>query len=175
MKAAIMAVTALLWITGCKHEEKHEARADAAIMDTASAAKAPASGVKEDMRKASNDVADTSAKLMDKAKAGMAKAGNKVGEEAKDIKEAMNVDHGKTPADVKLNKRIRSSLESRKAVAGEAKDIHISTDNGMVTITGTVTSSDDQKAIASIVANIAGKAKVKDDLKVAERVGAHTD
>lgn len=103
-------------------------------------------------------------------------AAEKTEEEARqtgrDIGELFAGDKGKTDADKALTSRIRTALKNDKAAAKEASDINIDTENGVVRLTGTVATADDKKEIARVAGTAAGTAKVRDEIKVAERVGA---
>jgi osmotically-inducible protein OsmY len=71
------------------------------------------------------------------------------------------------PADLDLTKRIRQSLMADKSLSTYARNIKIVTVNGSVTLNGVVRSEDEKGAIEMKAANIAGKSKVTNDLKIA--------
>lgn len=178
MKAAIAAIAAMIWITGCNREAKRD--------QGETSGEAAARQAKEEARQTGRDIKegaeDAGAKVQEEArqsgrdiKEGAQKAGAKTKEEvrqtSRDIKEAVAGDRGKTEADRKLNARIREALNKDNTVASEADDVDIRTENGKVELQGTVTSKDAKQGIARIAGDIAGKAQVVDKVKVAERVG----
>lgn len=200
MKAAIAAIAAMIWITGCNKEAKQdqgETSGEAAARQTEEetrqtgrdmeeAGKQSGSKIEEEGRQTSRDVGEGASKAGSKAKEearqsgrdikeGAQAAGSKTKEEvrqtSRDIKEAVSGDQGKTEADKKLNARIREALKQDKTVASEAGDVDIRTENGKVELQGTVTSKEAKQGIARIAGDIAGKTMVQDKVKVAERVG----
>lgn len=224
MKAAIAAISAMIWITGCNKEADRENgnAGESAAREAAEesreagtelneAGKPAGSKVGDGARRTGTDAGESGnkadieigeearqtgrnvegpGKVGDKIREesrqtgrdireGADRAGAKAGEEARqtgrDLGEAMaRGDAGKTDADRQLTARIRAALKADKDVAAEAGDVRIRTENGSVNLVGTVTSKDAKEDIARIAGDIAGKAKVDDDLKVAERVGAGT-
>lgn len=83
-------------------------------------------------------------------------------------------DRGKTEADKKVSERVREALKADKTLADDASDIHISTVNGEVNLTGTVATAEAAKAIGKVASTVAGAKKVDNDIKVTERIGAGT-
>lgn len=76
-------------------------------------------------------------------------------------------DKGATPADQALNQRIRQALGGDMTLATTLQKIHLDTDNGEVTLHGSV-ATDKQKAdIATKVQQIAGVKKVDNQLRIA--------
>ncbi|MEO7209254.1 MAG: BON domain-containing protein [Steroidobacteraceae bacterium] len=69
--------------------------------------------------------------------------------------------------DLGLTKRIRQSLMRDKSLSTYAHNIKIVTVGGKVTLNGVVRSEDEKDAIEMKAANIAGKSKVTNDLKIA--------
>jgi osmotically-inducible protein OsmY len=69
-------------------------------------------------------------------------------------------------ADRDLTRRIRKSVVSDKDLSVEAHNIHISAQDGAVTLIGTVKSDDEKKAIEDKATEIAGAGKVTDELSV---------
>jgi hyperosmotically inducible periplasmic protein len=69
--------------------------------------------------------------------------------------------------DLDLTKRIRQSIMADKSLSTYAHNIKIVTVNGSVTLNGVVRSDDEKAAVEMKAANIAGKNKVKNDLKIA--------
>jgi hyperosmotically inducible periplasmic protein len=70
-------------------------------------------------------------------------------------------------ADIDLTKRIRQSVIADKSLSTYAHNIKIVTAKGNVTLNGVVRSEEEKSAIEMKAANIAGKDKVTNDLKVA--------
>jgi hyperosmotically inducible periplasmic protein len=71
------------------------------------------------------------------------------------------------PTDLDLTKRIRQSLMADKSLSTYAHNIKIVTVSGSVTLNGVVRSEDEKDAIEMKAANIAGKSKITDNLKIA--------
>ena len=69
-------------------------------------------------------------------------------------------------ADRDLTRRIRKAVVSDKDLSVEAHNIHISAQDGAVTLIGTVKSDDEKKAIEDKATEIAGAGKVTDELSV---------
>jgi|GEM_PF-4954998 len=180
MKAAIIAVSALLWMTACNRESKQAARENAAAKDSAAAANREAAKdtnaagkgmgekAKEETRQTARDVSEGAATAAGKVKEGANKAGEKV-------ENVFLKDKGLTKEDAKVNERIRAVLKKNKEVSPEAADISLVTQNGEVTLHGTVTSATIRDEAVRLAKNVAGKSKVTSDLKVAERVGTGPD
>lgn len=70
-------------------------------------------------------------------------------------------------SDLDLTKRIRQSVIADKSLSSYAHNIKIVTVNGSVTLNGVVRSEDEKAAVELKAANIAGKGKVSDELKIA--------
>jgi len=76
-------------------------------------------------------------------------------------------DKGATPTDQALNQRIRQALSGDMTLATAIQRVHFDTDNGEVTLHGSV-ATDKQKAdIAAKVQQIAGVKKVDNQLRTA--------
>ena len=69
--------------------------------------------------------------------------------------------------DLDLTKRIRQSIMADKSLSTYAHNIKIVTVNGSVTLNGVVRSDDEKAAVEMKAANIAGKNKVTNELKIA--------
>ncbi len=65
-----------------------------------------------------------------------------------------------------LTRKIRRAVVSDKDLSIEAHNIHISAQDGAVTLTGTVKSDQEKQAIEDKAASIAGAGKVTDELSV---------
>jgi hyperosmotically inducible periplasmic protein len=72
-------------------------------------------------------------------------------------------------ADRQLMQKIRKSVVADKNLSLEAHNIHIAAQNGAVTLTGTVKSDDEKKAIEDKATQIAGTGNVTDQLTVSEK------
>jgi osmotically-inducible protein OsmY len=70
-------------------------------------------------------------------------------------------------ADRELTRKIRRSVVSDKDLSVEAHNIHIAAQGGAVTLTGTVKSDDEKKAIEDKATQFAGDGTVTDELSVA--------
>lgn len=178
MKAAIAAMAAIIWMTGCNREAKRdqgETSGEAAARQAEEETRQTGRDIKEGAGKAADKVQEEARQSGRDIKEGARKAGAKTTEEvrqtSRDIKEAVAGDQGTTEADKKLNTRIRDALNKDKAVASDADDVDIRTGNGKVELQGTVTSKEAKQGIARIAGEIAGKTQVVDKVKVAERVG----
>jgi osmotically-inducible protein OsmY len=69
-------------------------------------------------------------------------------------------------ADRQLTAKIRRAVVADKNLSLEAHNVHISAQDGAVTLTGTVKSDDEKKAIEDKATEIAGTGKVTDNLTV---------
>ena len=74
--------------------------------------------------------------------------------------------HKMSKADRTLTKNIRKAIVSDKNLSIEAHNVHISAQDGNVTLTGPVKSDDEKKAVEDKAAQIAGSGKVTNDLTV---------
>ncbi|MGP0071286.1 MAG: BON domain-containing protein [Bryobacteraceae bacterium] len=72
-------------------------------------------------------------------------------------------------ADRQLTAKIRKAVVSDKDLSVEAHNIHISAQDGAVTLTGSVKSDDEKKAIEDKATEIAGAGKVTDELSVSQK------
>ncbi|HEX5226860.1 MAG TPA: BON domain-containing protein [Bryobacteraceae bacterium] len=72
-------------------------------------------------------------------------------------------------ADRQLTAKIRRAVVSDKALSVEAHNVHIAAQDGAVTLTGTVKSDDEKKAIEDKAAEVAGAGKVTNNLTVAQK------
>jgi hyperosmotically inducible protein len=69
-------------------------------------------------------------------------------------------------ADRDLTQKIRRAVVSDKSLSVEAHNIHITAQDGSVTLIGTVKSDDEKKSIEDKATGIAGAGKVTDQLSV---------
>jgi osmotically-inducible protein OsmY len=72
-------------------------------------------------------------------------------------------------ADRELTQKIRKSVVSDKTLSVAAHNVHIVAQGGAVTLTGTVKSEDEKKAIEDKATEIAGAGKVTNELVVSEK------
>jgi osmotically-inducible protein OsmY len=72
-------------------------------------------------------------------------------------------------ADRELTQKIRKSVVSDKNLSIAAHNIHIGAQDGAVTLTGTVKSDDEKKAVEDKAAEIAGVGKVTSELTVSQK------
>jgi osmotically-inducible protein OsmY len=72
-------------------------------------------------------------------------------------------------ADRELTQKIRKSVVSDKTLSVAAHNIHIGAQDGAVTLTGTVKSDEEKKAIEDKATEIAGAGKVTSELSVSEK------
>jgi osmotically-inducible protein OsmY len=72
-------------------------------------------------------------------------------------------------ADRELTAKIRKAVVSDKDLSLEAHNIHISAQDGAVTLTGSVKSDDEKKAIEDKATEIAGAGKVTNELSVSQK------
>ena len=70
-------------------------------------------------------------------------------------------------ADRELTAKIRRSVVSDKTLSVAAHNVHIAAQDGAVTLTGTVKSDDEKKAVEDKATQIAGDGKVTSELTVA--------
>jgi osmotically-inducible protein OsmY len=72
-------------------------------------------------------------------------------------------------ADRELAQKIRKSLVSDKTLSVAAHNVHIGAQDGAVTLTGTVKSEEEKKAVEDKATAIAGTGKVTSELTVSEK------
>lgn len=70
-------------------------------------------------------------------------------------------------SDIDLTNRIRKSLMADKSLSTYAHNVKIVTVNGSVTLNGVVRSHQEKNVVETKAAEVAGKANVTDDLKIA--------
>jgi hyperosmotically inducible protein len=71
-------------------------------------------------------------------------------------------------ADRDLTQKIRKSVVSDKSLSVAAHNVHIAAQDGAVTLTGTVKSEDEKKAVEDKATEIAGAGKVTSQLTVSQ-------
>jgi len=79
---------------------------------------------------------------------------------------AMNKDMAITDADKRLNSQIRQSLNSDTSLANVGQNIHFSTQNGEVTLHGSVASETEKNQIEEKVTQLSEVKSVKNELEV---------
>ena len=72
-------------------------------------------------------------------------------------------------ADRDLTAKIRRAVVSDKDLSLEAHNIHITAQDGAVTLVGTVKSDDEKKAVEDKASEIAGAGKVTNNLTVSQK------
>jgi osmotically-inducible protein OsmY len=72
-------------------------------------------------------------------------------------------------SDRELTRKIRRAVVSDKDLSVEAHNIHITAQDGAVTLIGTVKSGDEKKAVEDKATQIAGAGKVTDQLTVSQK------
>lgn len=80
--------------------------------------------------------------------------------------EAAREDIAATQADRVLNQRIREALSSDSALAAATSTLHLESDNGEVTLHGSVATDEQKSAIVNMIAQVSGVKEVHDQLKV---------
>lgn len=76
-------------------------------------------------------------------------------------------DQAKSEADRTLNQNIHQALNADSALSASAKNVHFNTDNGKVTLQGTVPTEKDKKDIEAKVEKITGVKDVDNQLQLA--------
>jgi len=79
---------------------------------------------------------------------------------------AMNKDMATTEADKRLNSQIRQSLSSDTSLANVAQNIHFSTQNGRVTLHGSVASETEKNQLEEKVTQLNDVKSVQNELEV---------
>jgi osmotically-inducible protein OsmY len=72
-------------------------------------------------------------------------------------------------ADRELTQKIRKAVVADKSLSLEAHNVHIGAQDGAVTLTGTVKSEDEKKAVEDKANEIAGTGKVTNELSVSDK------
>lgn len=76
-------------------------------------------------------------------------------------------DRAATPADQALNQRIRQALSGDMTLATAIQKVHLDTNNGEVTLHGSVATDKQEADIVAKVQHIAGVKKVENQLRIA--------
>jgi osmotically-inducible protein OsmY len=69
-------------------------------------------------------------------------------------------------ADRDLTKNVRKAIVSDKSLSVAAHNVHIAAQDGSITLTGTVKSDEEKKAVEDKATEVAGAGKVTDNLTV---------
>lgn len=80
---------------------------------------------------------------------------------------AAATDQAKSEADRTLNQNIHQALNADAALSASAKNVHFNTDNGKVTLRGTVPTEKDKKDIEAKVEKMTGVKDVDNQLQIA--------
>lgn len=78
----------------------------------------------------------------------------------------MAMDKGLTETDRTLNDQIRIALKADTALSDASEKVTLSSDNGVVTLNGTVPTEKDKKDLESLVKSKAGVKKVENNLQI---------
>jgi BON domain len=97
------------------------------------------------------------------------------GMSAPDRPSSAMTDQGMTEADRTLNQNIRKALSADSSLASSAKNVHFSTDNGKVTLQGTVATEKDKENIEAKVEKMTGVKDVNNQLQVASSTSGATE
>jgi hypothetical protein len=76
-------------------------------------------------------------------------------------------DTGSTDADKRLNSQIRQSLNADTSLAGVGRNVHLTTENGKVTLHGSVSSEAEKQQIEQKVKQMSDVDDVQNQLQVA--------
>jgi osmotically-inducible protein OsmY len=80
-----------------------------------------------------------------------------------------------TEADRTLNQNIRKALSADSALVSSATNVHFNTDNGTVTLQGTVATAKDKENIEAKVEKLTGVKDVNNQLQVASSTSHTTE
>jgi osmotically-inducible protein OsmY len=84
-------------------------------------------------------------------------------------------DQAKSEADRTLNQNLRQTLSADSSLSASAKNVHFSTDNGKVTLNGTVPTEKDKKDIEAKIAKMTGVKDVDNQLQIAPATSSAAD
>ena len=83
-------------------------------------------------------------------------------------------DQSMTSTDRDLNGRIRESLNSDSVLNAASQNVRIHTDNGVVTLQGSVATEKEKEDLETKIKHMTGVDSVKNQLQIAPRSGAST-
>jgi hyperosmotically inducible periplasmic protein len=86
----------------------------------------------------------------------------------------MATDKGTTDKDRTLNNQIRTALEADTSLSDASEKVTLSSDDGVVTLNGTVATEKDKKDLESRVKNMAGVKKVENNLQIGPQASSST-
>jgi hyperosmotically inducible protein len=78
----------------------------------------------------------------------------------------MAMDKGTTETDRTLNNQIRTALKADTLLSDASQKVSLSSDNGVVTLNGTVATEKDKKDLESRVKSMAGVKEVENNLQI---------
>ena len=84
-------------------------------------------------------------------------------------------DQAKSETDRTLNQNIRQTLNTDSSLSASAKNVHFDTDNGKVTLRGTVPTEKDKKDLAAKVEKMSGVKDVDNQLQIAPSTSSAAD
>lgn len=81
-------------------------------------------------------------------------------------------DQATTEADRKLNSQIRSAFDADSSLRNTTSGVNISSDNGEVTLNGTVATEKEKEDLQNQIQRMSGVSKVENNLKVSPRTSS---
>jgi osmotically-inducible protein OsmY len=78
----------------------------------------------------------------------------------------MAMDKGLTETDRTLNNQIRTALKADTSLSDASQNVSLSSDDGVVTLNGTVATEKDKKDLESRIKSMAGVKKVENNLQI---------
>jgi osmotically-inducible protein OsmY len=84
-------------------------------------------------------------------------------------------DQAKSEADRTLNQNMRQTLNTDSSLSASAKNVHFDTDNGKVTLRGTVPTEKDKKDLEAKVEKMSGVKNVDNQLQIAPSTSSAAD
>jgi len=84
----------------------------------------------------------------------------------------MAMDKGTTETDRTLNSQIRTALKGDTSLNDASQKVNLSSDNGVVTLSGTVATEKDKQDIESRVESMAGVKEVENNLQISPQASS---
>jgi osmotically-inducible protein OsmY len=84
----------------------------------------------------------------------------------------MESDQAMTEADKNLNNRIRSALSSDSSLRGAGQNFSLHSDNGVVTLNGTVATEKDKSDLENKIQRMTGVSRVDNNLQIAPQTSS---
>ncbi len=81
-------------------------------------------------------------------------------------------DQGMTEADQSLNTRIREALNADSSLRDASQNINLRSDNGVVTLSGTVATEKEKSDLESRLQRMTGVSRVENNLQIAPRTSS---